>query len=82
MVQRQESEKERESRRILSRIAHEAEAGGILQHTARRAQNHLSATDIDPTDPIERWGTRIGRSIAALISIAMIVAVLVYLMQG
>ena len=78
----QESHDERESRRILERVAREAEAGGIVQRTTRRAQDHLAATDVDPGDRIEQWGTRIGRLIAALVSIAVIVAVIVYLAQG
>jgi hypothetical protein len=78
----QESKDERESRRILERVAREAEAGGIVQRTTRRAQDHLAATDVDPEDKIEQWGTRIGRTIAALVSIAVIVAVLLYLLRG
>jgi hypothetical protein len=74
----QGSNDERESRRILERVAREAEGGGIVQ----RAQGHLAATDIDPEDKIEQWGTRIGRSIAAVVSVAVIVAVLVYLTGG
>lgn len=78
----QESVDERESRRILERVAREAEAGGIVQRTTRRAQDHLAAADVDPTDKIEQWGTRIGRLIAALVSIGVIVAVIIYLAQG
>ena len=78
----QESNDERESRRILERVAREAEGAGIVQRAAQRAQNHLAATDVDPDDKIEQWGTRIGRSIAALVSIAVIAAVLLYLARG
>jgi cytochrome c-type biogenesis protein CcmH/NrfG len=78
----QQTNDQRESRRILERVAREAEAGGIVQQTARRAHNHLAAADVDPDDRIEQWGTRIGRIIAALVSIAVIVAVLIYLARG
>jgi len=78
----EESKDERESRRILERVAREAESGGIVQRATRRAQNHLAATDIGSDDRIEQWGTRIGRTIAALVSIAVIVAVLLYLLRG
>ncbi|MGE0282504.1 MAG: hypothetical protein AB7P20_18085 [Rhizobiaceae bacterium] len=78
----QESRDERESRRILERLAREAEAGGIVQRTTRRAQDHLSAADVDPSDKIEQWGTRIGRTISVLVSIAAIVAAIIYLAGG
>lgn len=78
----QQTNDQRESRRILERVAREAEAGGIVQQTAHRAHNHLAAADVDPDDRIEQWGTRIGRIIAVLVSIAVIVAVLIYLARG
>lgn len=78
----QEGNDERESRRVLDRLARETEAGGLVQHTSRRAQDHFAATDVDPNDRIEKWGTRIGRLLAALLSIAVIVAVFLYLTQG
>lgn len=82
MANRRPGDHETESRRIIERVSREIEAGGFVQRTAQRAQNHLSATDADPDDRIEQWGTRIGRLIAALVTIAAIVSVLIYLARS
>ncbi len=60
--QRQD-DKAREAQRILDRVDMEGEALGTsaFARTANRARQHLSAGDADPNDPIEIWGTRIGR---------------------
>ena len=70
-----------ESRRILDRVAREGQAG-LLGRSAARAQGHLSAADADQNDPIEVWGTRIGRAIGILVIVAFFIWLIVYLTSG
>lgn len=61
-----------ESRRILDRIARESDPSGSLAvRTARRVGRHMRAEDADPTDPVEVWGTRIGRIIGIILLVAL-----------
>ncbi|MCV0394304.1 MAG: hypothetical protein K5872_13690 [Rhizobiaceae bacterium] len=63
---------EEESRRILGQVNDPA-AQGFLMKGADRVLDHVSAGDKDQSDPIEVWGTRIGRTVgvAALFLIAL-----------
>jgi hypothetical protein len=69
-----EDERSAESRRILDRIAREADSSGLalVGRTVERARKHLGAADADEHDWAEVWGTRIGRGIAAVLTIALI----------
>jgi hypothetical protein len=69
-----DSERSAESRRILDRVAREADSSGLalVGRTVERARNHLGAADADRDDWAEVWGTRIGRGIAAVLTIALI----------
>jgi len=61
-----------ESRRILDRIARESDPSGSLAvRTARRVGKHMRAEDADPSDPIEVWGTRIGRVIGIVLLVVL-----------
>jgi hypothetical protein len=73
-----------ESRRILDRVGHEAEAGGasIVKRTVRRAQDHVSAADAEADDPIEVWGTRIGRTLGMAVTIGLIIWLAFFLLRG
>lgn len=64
----------REAERTLRRVDMEAEALGTstLARTANRARDHLNASDADPDDPIEVWGTRIGRIGGAIFAIILV----------
>jgi hypothetical protein len=68
-----DADRSAESRRILERIAREADAGGIAGRTMGRARDHFAAADVQPDDRLEVWGTRIGRAIAAVVLGAMLV---------
>lgn len=63
---------EEESRRILQRVNDPA-AHGFLLKGAERMRDHVSARDADQSDPIEVWGTRIGRTVgvAVLLGLAL-----------
>jgi len=53
MAQRQDSD--RESRRILERVAQETDPAGasFVARTTKGVRDHVAATDADRTDPIE-----------------------------
>ncbi|PDQ18851.1 hypothetical protein CN311_22480 [Mesorhizobium sanjuanii] len=73
MAERQDNDSE--SRRIIERLAHETEPGGtsFIARTAKGARDHVAAADADRSDPIEYWGTRIGRALGLLITIGLLV---------
>ncbi|MEW6633606.1 MAG: hypothetical protein AB1440_22275 [Pseudomonadota bacterium] len=77
MAGRQDDEKE--SRRILERVARETAPGGtaFVARAAKGARDHVNAADADRSDPIEYWGTRIGRTLGLVIAIGLL-AWLVY----
>jgi hypothetical protein len=80
MARRQDGDGE--SRRILRRIAQESDPGGSLAvRMANRARDHLAAADVDPSDRIEQLGTRIGRVLAAAITVAVLAGFVLFLMQ-
>ncbi|WP_027169123.1 hypothetical protein [Mesorhizobium sp. WSM3224] len=64
---------ETESRRILERVERETAPGGasFIARTAKDA--HYHATAADRADPIEYWGTRIGRTLGFFIAIGLLV---------
>ena len=70
---------ETESRRILERVARETAPGGasFIARAARDAHDRVTAADADRGDPIEYWGTRIGRTLGFVIAIGLL-AWLVY----
>ncbi|RWA62861.1 hypothetical protein EN836_30550 [Mesorhizobium sp. M1C.F.Ca.ET.193.01.1.1] len=70
---------ENESRRILERIERETAPGGasFIARAAKGARDRVTAADADRSDPIEYWGTRIGRTLGLIIAIGLL-AWLVY----
>lgn len=76
--------RERELRRVLERVSREVEGGSqsALERTARRVRDHVAAADVDRGDWAEYWGTRIGRTIGALILVGLVVWLVSYLAQG
>ncbi|QND51069.1 hypothetical protein HB779_03555 [Phyllobacterium sp. 628] len=69
-----------ESKRILDRVNRESAAAGnsVIDRNVARAKNHFNADDADAEDPIEIWGTRIGRVLGLLVLVAMIIWVISY----
>ena len=71
--QRQEDRRS-QAERALARADMEGEALGTsaFARTANKAKDHLGAQDADPDDPIEVWGTRIGRIGGAIFAIILV----------
>jgi len=75
-------ERQDEAQRILERLEREQTgAQGIVKRSFARTADHLSASDADKNDPIEIWATRVGRALGLLITFAIIVWLIAYLMQ-
>lgn len=70
---------EDEARRIIERVSRESGEPGFVERTARRTQDHLTAADADQHDAIEKWGTRIGRVIAVVVTVVIIAWGVAYL---
>ncbi len=84
MASPRDSDGEKESRRILDRIARESEGGGTA-YVARKAgkvRDHLTAADVDQSDPIEHMGTRIGRVLGFVLTIGLILWLVNFLVRG
>ncbi|MCR5856793.1 hypothetical protein [Mesorhizobium sp. J428] len=75
---------EAESRRILDRVAKESSADGasFVGRGVDRLKGHLHADDVDQADSIEVWGTRVGRAIGFLITLAILGWLLFYILGG
>jgi hypothetical protein len=73
MAERQDHEQE--SRRILERVARETAPGStpFVVRAAKDARDHMTAADADRADPIEYWGTRVGRTLGFIIAIGLLV---------
>jgi tetrahydromethanopterin S-methyltransferase subunit G len=84
MKKERNDEAEAESRRILEQISRESQSGGLsaIDRATNRARDHLMAEDVDHSDWAEYWGTRIGRTIGALVMAGLIFWLVIYLVQG
>lgn len=84
MADDRDSERKTDSRRILERVSQEAESGGrsAVERAAKRAHDHVTAADVDQDDWAEYWGTRIGRTLGALVIVGLIVWLVLYLARG
>jgi hypothetical protein len=82
MAATSEGDRSAESRRILDRIASETDPSGFAGRAVLRTRDHLEARDADHADWAELWGTRIGRTIGAVITVAVIAWALSLLFAG
>ena len=77
---------ENESRRILDRVARDTSGGiagtSVMARAVERSKNHLAAGDADHSDPIELWGTRIGRVLGLAFVVGLAVWLILYLARG
>lgn len=79
-----DQDRETESRRILDRVMREADSSGpsMVTRTARQARDRISASDADPSDPIEYWGTRIGRVLGLVLCAVLLVWLASFVLQN
>ena len=77
--QREQEEKKREAQRILNRVEREAEQVGTssMARTANKVRGHFLGEDASEADPIEIWGKRIGRILAAIVFVVLAVSLYV-----
>lgn len=70
-----DEERRREARSALARAARESETvgGGALGETAARLADHFGAGDAAPDDRIDLWGKRIGRALALVAALLLVV---------
>ena len=82
MAGRQDNDSE--SRRIIERVSRETDPGGssFIARTAKGARDHVAAADTDQSDPIEYWGTRIGRALGLLIAIGLLIWLVLFVTQS
>jgi len=84
LTDRKTSRDEQESRRILDRVARESDSGGMSQigSALGAARRRIEGKMPRDADPIEYWGTRIGRFLGLLITLAIVGWLLLYLFGG
>jgi hypothetical protein len=84
LTDRKTSQDEQESRRILDRVARESDSGGLAQVglVLGAARRRLEGDMPRDADPIEYWGTRIGRLLGFLITLAIVGWLLLYVFGG
>ncbi|WP_316861902.1 hypothetical protein [uncultured Cohaesibacter sp.] len=72
--QQRNDARQQQAERALKRVEMEGEALGTsaFARTANKAKDHLGAADMDRNDPIEVWGTRIGRIGGAIFAIILV----------
>lgn len=73
-----DNDRKQESERIIDRIQVESDSG-FINRTTRKLGGHLGAEDVDQNDWAEVWGTRIGRTIGAVVTVAAIIYLFQYL---
>lgn len=66
-----ETERQQQALRDLDAIGQERDlAHGSWHRAFARTVGHFSAAETDDSDPVELWGRRIGRTLAAIAFIA------------
>lgn len=71
-----EAERKREAQRILNRVEREAEQVGTstMARTANKVRDHFMGEGKTRGDPVEIWGKRIGRTLAAIAFAALAIS--------
>ncbi|CAN7743220.1 hypothetical protein [Mesorhizobium caraganae] len=82
MAQRQDDDSE--SRRIIERVANESGPGGtsFIARAAKGARDHVTAAEADRSDPIEVWGTRIGRTLGLIVALGLLIWLVYFVSRG
>lgn len=66
--------RQRKAEQVLRQVEMDSEALGTssFARTANKTKRHLGGADADQQDPIEVWGTRIGRIGGAIFAIFLV----------
>ena len=75
-------ERDAESRRILDRVSREVDGGSLMMRATSGLRRHVTARDGEADDSIDRWGTRIGRSLALILTLALVIWLITFLIRG
>ncbi|RWM96409.1 MAG: hypothetical protein EOR84_14350 [Mesorhizobium sp.] len=78
MAERQDSDDE--SRRIIERVARETDPASSAARSAKGARDDVTAADRG--DPIEYWGTRIGRALGLIVGIGLLIWLVLFIIQS
>ncbi|MGL4488029.1 MAG: hypothetical protein ACRCU5_01110 [Rhizobiaceae bacterium] len=65
-----------ESKRILRQVDRDSDQPGF--RGVHKLEEHFSAKDADANDPIEVWGTRIGRGLGLVIMMSLLLTVILW----
>lgn len=78
-----DKERARESQRVLERVSRESEtiATSSLARVAKQATDHIAGADADHDDKAELWGRRVGRSMAVVAAIILLVMLINWLLR-
>jgi hypothetical protein len=78
-----DADRTKESRRIIGRVGREAGAGGLFSGLPTGDRSDRDAAGIrQDDDPIEIWGTRIGRTLGFVLTVGLILWFASYLLRG
>lgn len=71
----EQEKKQQEALRAIDRVQAESETivGSTFVRMADRAQKHMSAADKNADDPVEIWGTRIGRAAGLIFAVGLVI---------
>lgn len=81
MSKEDDRQRKTESQRILDRISREAD-GGPLARVSAGLRGHVTAKDGEAEDRIDRLGTRIGRALGLILTAALVIWLIVFLIRG
>lgn len=74
-----EAERRREAEAALAGVTRDGEVIGtsgaarVLRETAEKVGGHFAGADAAPDDAVEIWGRRIGRALALVVAIGLLV---------
>lgn len=70
-----DDETTRAAKKDLERLAQEGNlySSPLLKSSANSVRKHFAASDADQQDAAELWGTRIGRGLAAIAFVALLI---------
>ncbi len=53
-----------------------------MARTTKGVRDHVAAADADRADPIEVWGTRVGRTIGLFLALGLMIWLVLFVTRG